>query len=89
MSTRTQAGSMFWRWTLIVSQLLLAAYLVTMHLAGRHARQGTGPFFLVGILAFAAWVFLFLGSPFLVSSQRWLAILGWCIAVGAILFPVL
>jgi len=40
----------------------------------------------VGILAFVAWVFLFFGSPFLVSSQRWLAILGWSMAVGAILF---
>jgi hypothetical protein len=60
-----------------------------MHVAGRHARQETGPFLVVGLLAFAFWVFLFFVSPFLVSTQRWLAILGWSIAASAILFPVL
>ena len=89
MSTHTQTAPLFWRWVLIVSELLLGSYLISMQLAGRHARQETGAFLVVGILAFVAWVFLFFGSPFLVRSQRWLAILGWCIAVAAILFPVL
>jgi hypothetical protein len=40
----------------------------------------------IGVAAGIAWVFLFFGSPSLVRSQRWLAILGWCIAVGALLF---
>jgi len=73
----------------ITSELLLGSYLIAMQLAGGHTRQETGAFLVVGILAFVAWVFLFFGSPFLVRSQRWLAILGWCIAVAAILFPVL
>ncbi len=72
-----------------MSESLLATYLVAMLLAGRHARQETGPFLVVGALVFVAWIFLFFGSPFLVSSQRWLAILGWSIAASAILFPVL
>jgi len=89
MNARTQTASPFWRWVLIVSESLLTTYMVAMHLAGRHARQETGPFLVVGVLAFIAWVFLFFGSPFLVSSQRWLAILGWSIAASAILFPTL
>jgi len=87
MITRTQTASPFWRWALIVSELLVATYLVVvMQLPGRPVAQQTWPFLVVGILAFVAWVFLFFGSPFLVSSQRWLAILGWSMAVGAILF---
>ena len=89
MKARTQTASPFWRWALIVSESLLATYAVAMHFAGRHARQETGLFLVVGVLVFVAWVFLFFGSPFLVSSQRWLAILGWSIAASAILFPVL
>jgi len=75
MSTRTQAASMFWRWVLIVSELLVAANIVVVQLAGRYGLEETGLFLIVGILTFGAWVFLFLGSPFLVSSHRWLAIL--------------
>jgi hypothetical protein len=89
MATRTQTASPFWRWILIVSELLLGSYLIAMQVAGRHVRQETGAFLVVGICAGIAWVFLFFGSPFLVSSQRWLAILGWFIAAAAILFPVL
>jgi hypothetical protein len=89
MNARIQTASPFWRWALIVSESLLTTYLFEMHLADRHARHETGPFLVLGVLAFIAWIFLFFGSPFLVSSQRWLAILGWSIAVSAILFPVL
>ena len=77
------------KWVLIVSELLLGSYLIVMQLAGRYTRQETGPFLVVGILAFVAWVFLFFGSPFLVRSHRWLAILGWFIAATAILIPAL
>ena len=89
LSAHTQTALRFWRWTLIVSECVLTAYLAAMHVAGSHARQETGPFLVVGMLASVFWVFLFFGSPFLVSSQRWLAILGWAIAASAILFPVL
>ena len=89
MSSRTDTALVFGRWALIVSELLLGGYLVATQLTGRHAHRETGAFLVVGILAFVAWVFLFFGSPFLVRSQRWLAILGWCIAVAAIFFPVL
>lgn len=89
MSTRAPTATVFWRWVLIVSEVLLGGYLVAMQLAGRHGRQETGVFLVVGILAFVAWVFLFFGSPFLVASQRWLAIIGWCIAAAAVLFSVL
>jgi len=75
---------MMWRWILIASELLVVAYLVGALMAGRAARHPSGAFLAIGIAAFVAWVFLFLGSPFLVRSQRWLAILGWCIAVAAL-----
>jgi len=86
VKARTQTERPFWRWVLIVSELLLGSYLVAMQIAGLRARLETGGSIVVGILASVAWAFLFFGSPFLVSSQRWLAILGWCMAVGALLF---
>ena len=77
---------MTWRWILIVAEFLVAGYLVAAQLAGRAARHPSGGFAVVGIAAGVAWVFLFFGTPFLVRSQRWLAILGWCIAVAALFF---
>lgn len=88
MSTRTETAPLFWRWVLIVSEIVVGTYLIVMQLAVRHPRQETGAFLVVGILAFVAWVFLFFGSPFLVRSQRWLAIFGWFIAVAALIFSV-
>jgi hypothetical protein len=73
-----------WRWILITAELLVAGYLVGALMTGRAARHPSGALAVIGIAAFVAWVFLFLGSPFLVRSQRWLAILGWCIAVAAL-----
>lgn len=77
---------MTWRWILIVAELVVGSYLVTVRWIGLATRQPSTGLALVGIAVFVAWVFLFLGSPFLVRSERWLAILGWCIAVGALFF---
>ena len=80
-------ASLAWRWTLIAAEVLVAGYLATSFLAGSKVRLDAGvP---LSVLVFTAWIFLFLGSPFLVRSQRWLAVLGWCIAVGPLLIPVL
>jgi hypothetical protein len=79
---------MTWRWILITAELLVAGYWVAALMAGRAARHPSGAFAVIGIAAFLAWGFLFLGSPFLVRSQRWLAILGWCIAVASLLLSV-
>jgi hypothetical protein len=76
-----------WRWTLIAAQVIVVAYFAALLSGGRKTRLNPGA--LLSVLIFIAWLFLFLGSPFLVRSQRWLAVLGWCIAVGALLFPML
>jgi hypothetical protein len=89
MTPRTQKSSRNCRWILITSELVLATDLLAAVTAGRDVRHETSAFLLVGICASVAWAFLCFGSPFLVSTQRWLAILGWCIAVGAVLLPVL
>lgn len=94
MTTCPQSASPSWKWNLIISELLVAAHLLVMHFAGPYAwreyvRQETGLIFVGSSLVSLAWAFLFFGSPFLVSSQRWLAVLGWCMAAGALLFPVL
>jgi len=89
MSTHVETTSRAWRRILIGAELLVLVYAVVIHFGGRHVRQETGPWFVLAILVFAAWAFLFLGSPFLVRSHGRLAILGWGVAVGALLFPVL
>ena len=85
MTLSTTKATMTWRWILIISELLVVGYMTVVFMAGRAARHPSGAFVALGIAAFVAWAFLFLGSPFLVRSQRWLAILGWCTAVAAIL----
>ena len=89
LTVSIRPSALFWRWSLIVSETVVAGYFVATLIAGRHLRQETGLLLGVGIVAFAAWMFLFVGSLFLVKSHRWLAILGWGIAVTAVLFPVL
>src|SRR6266571_4235167 len=86
MTTPTTIATMAWRWILITAELLVVAYVMSALMAGRAARHPSGAFAVMGIAAFVAWVFLFLGSPFFVRSQRWLAILGWCISVAALFF---
>jgi hypothetical protein len=85
-SKHIRFGSLFWRWILIVAEVLVIAYLVFVNIAARNGKLLVGPVF--ASLIFAAWIFLFLGSPFLVSSQRWLAIIGWSIAAATLLFSV-
>ena len=86
MTAPTTRTTMALRWSLIIAELLVVGYLAGALMAGRAARHPSGGFAVIGVAAFIAWVFLFFGSPFLVRSQRWVAILGWCIAVGALLF---
>ena len=71
-----------WRRVLISSEVFLACYAVLVRIIGRHP---SGVLQVIGIAAFIAWAFLFYASPFLISSHRRLAIIGWCIAVVALL----
>ena len=87
MNTIPRNASLGWRWALIAAEVIVAGYFAAFFLAGSKVRLDADA--LLSVLIFIAWLFLFLGSPFLVRSQRWLAVLGWCIAVGALLFPVL
>ena len=64
---------------------VVGAYVASLY-AGRQVRLNLG--IPATALFIVAWVFLFFGSPFLVRSQGWLAILGWLISVGVMLFRV-
>jgi len=88
MNTLPQKATQGWRWALIAAEVIVAGYFATSILAGR-SRVGLDVGAPLSVLVFVAWLFLFLGSPFLVRSQKWLAILGWCIAAGVLLFPAL
>ena len=87
MNTVSQKAVLGWRWALIASEVMVAGYVVVSATVGHKVRLDVGA--PLSILVFIAWLFLFLGSPFLVRTQRWLAVLGWCIAVAVLLFPVL
>lgn len=71
-----------------MSSLLVIAEDIAVRV-GPYMRRYTGVSVFAALLTFAALIFLFFGSPFLVRSQRWLAIVGWCIAVVSILFSML
>ena len=71
-----------WRRVLISSEVFLACYAVLVRIVGRYP---SGPLYFIGIAAFIAWAFLFFAGPFFISSHRRLAIIGWCVAVVAVL----
>jgi hypothetical protein len=78
----------FWKWMLIVSSLLVIAANIAVHVKP-NIDNYPGASMVGAILFGAALVFLFFGSPFLVRSHRWLAIVGWCTAAASILFSAL
>jgi hypothetical protein len=84
MATSTHLVSRFWRWVLIVAEFVLVGELIAIRVTPL-ARQYTGASAATAVASGIAWVFLFLGSPFLVRSQRWLAIVGWGLAAVALL----
>jgi len=73
---------------LILSSLLVVAENIAVRVTpDMHLYTGVSAF--AAILSGAALAFLFLGSPFLVRSQRWLAVAGWAIAAVTILLSAL
>ena len=89
MITHGQCPSRFWRSALIVSQVMVAGGLLWSWAARRSAGLGGGWGLAVDIPVGVAWVFLFLVSPFLVASQGKLAIAGWCLGFGALIWGAL
>jgi hypothetical protein len=83
MNTR---ASIFWKWVMIISQLLVIGEEIAVRMTPL-ARQFTGWSAYVATLSLAVWGLLFVGSPFLWRSHRWLAISGLCIAVGWLFVP--
>gem|GEM_PF-6468857 len=71
---------------LIVSELIVVFYLLAINPVASGKDFDSGAFLVFGVVLFSAWIFLFFGSSFLIRSHRWLAILGWCLAVGTLLF---
>jgi hypothetical protein len=85
LSARKAASG--WRLALVASEVTMIGFLAASASAGPKTRINIG--LIPSLLVFVAFGFLFLGSPFLVRSQGWLAIVGWCIAASALLFSVL
>lgn len=89
MIARTARAAAFWKWVLVFTELLVVSYFATClllsHMAGRRMRLETDSIPVLGIATSIAIFFLLFGSPFLVSSQRGLAILGWIIGAAALL----
>ena len=86
--TSMRRPHLFWRWALIGSETLVACYIVFVKLAQRR-EDIISPSPLIDLVVGIALAFLFFGSPFLARSQGALAILGWLIAVAAIIAPML
>ena len=82
MATVETTQHLIWRRILIYSEVFLACYAVGVRIAGRYP---SGVFQVIGIAAFIAWAFLFYAGLFFLGSHRRLAIIGWCIAVAALL----
>jgi hypothetical protein len=80
----TARASTFWKWVLIIEQVILVAEEIATRVTP-YARKFYGWSAYAAMLCFVAWAFLFFGSPFLWRSHRWLAISGSGIAVGMIL----
>jgi hypothetical protein len=85
--TMTTRPSVYWKWILITSQLVVIGELIATHTTPL-ARQFKGWSAYAAMIAMAAFVFLVVGSPFFWRSNRWLAISGLCIAVGVILILI-
>ncbi len=85
MNSANKRGAVAWRYALIAAELLVGGHTAYSLLVGRLTTHPREEFPLIDIAVAVAWVFLFLGSPFLVPSQRGLAVLGWCIAVATLL----
>ena len=75
------------RWVLILSEVVLLVYYLLIGVGRVDPRNVSSGFFIVFEAAVSlAWVFLFLGSPFLVKNHKWLAIFGWGLSFGALYF---
>jgi len=88
---RISRNRFFWRWTLIVAELLVTTFTVFVMTIGRRENSLTHsmPVQVIGLFSGIAVLFLLFGGPFLVRSQGGLAILGWIVAATAILVPIL
>ena len=84
-SFRPETAFRFWKWALILSQVILVGYLVAVRFSPYARRFTTVPLLFAG-LAIASQVFLLFASPFLIRSQGRLAIIGCCVAVAALLY---
>ena len=88
MTAHVRSKSILWRWVLGVCALAVVGEDIAVRVKP-YARQYTGMSAVAAVLSGIALVFLFLGSPFLVRSQGWLAVVGWVIGAATILFSVL
>jgi hypothetical protein len=84
-------SSLFWRWALIVAESLVATFLIFVETIGGRENELThsGVVGIFGVLSGISMIFLLFGSPFLISSQRLLAVIGWIIGAAAFLAPML
>jgi membrane protein YdbS with pleckstrin-like domain len=83
-----------WRGLFLTLETLVLGVLLFCGLAerfwGLHVEpQSEWLAIVLGILICLAWLFLLIVSPFFLKSLRWIALLGWIIAFGGLLFGLL
>ena len=80
-------GQLFWRWALIIAEFLVVVFLIFVATIGgrENAFTHSTSVSIFGYLSGIALWFLLLGSPFLIRSQKRLAVAGCIISATAIL----
>ena len=83
-----------WRWLFLVLETIVVATFLFAILFERFSGMPFEPEFeassvIVGVAYMAAWLFLLIGSPFFLRSLRGVALAGWMIAFGILVFGLL
>src|SRR5437868_6885597 len=93
MTTSDQAGQKRWKILFLFLEGIVLIPFVFM-LWSPNSNHGGGSQFSVWqavlvVIYLASWLFLLIGSPFFLRSLRGIALAGWIIAFGTLLYAVL
>lgn len=83
-----------WRWFFLVLETVVAVTFIAPMLLERFWGLRVEPqpqewSVVLGVSIMSAWLFLLIASPFFLRSLRGVALAGWIIAFGILLFSVL
>lgn len=89
-SDNIQRPSLFWRWSLITTEALGVIFLVFVETIGGRENAFTHSTLvsIFGLLSGISVFFLLFVSPFLIRSQKLLAVVGWLIGAAGLLIPM-